>query len=144
MEKAPSDTTEKGRGKVADSGRKVRLLSLSDLDGRTNAAKSARALVTDLESDLGGADRLSAAERELVQRCALASAMLQDMEANWLTGRGLDVAAYTTLANTQSRMLKMLGLSRRPRDVTPDLGDYMARRTPAPVPVPPPPVPPQT
>jgi hypothetical protein len=100
----------------AGAPEKVRLLSLSDLDGRTNAAKSARALIADLESDLGGADQLSAAERELVRRSALAGAMLQDMEVKWLTGLGIEVAAYTTLANSQSRMLNMLGLRRRLRD----------------------------
>jgi hypothetical protein len=66
--------------------------------------------------------------------------MLRDMEANWLTGRGIDLMAYTTLANTQSRLLKMVGLERRPRDVTPTLESYLASR---PVPPPPPrPVPP--
>jgi hypothetical protein len=128
-----------------DTGRKVRLRSLAELDGRTQAAKAAKALIAELEADLGGADRLSAGEHEIVQRCALASAMLRDMEANWLSGRPLDIAAYTTLANTQSRLLKLLGLERRPRDVTPDLHRYIAARaeppshTPAPVPPPPPP-----
>jgi hypothetical protein len=120
-----------------DTGPKARLLSLSDLDGRTLAAKHVKGLISSLEDDLGGADRLSAGEREIVQRAALASAMLQDMEATWLTGRGIDVAAYTTLANTQSRLLKLLGLERRPRDVTPDLDRYIAARA---APLPPPPL----
>jgi hypothetical protein len=128
MENSRPDASEKQSAKAPDAKRSpVKLMSLADLDGRTNAAKTARALVAELESDLGGADRLSAGEREIVQRAALASAMLRDMEAGWLTGRGLDVAGYTTLANTQSRLLKMLGLERRARDVTPDLNDYMKR-----------------
>jgi hypothetical protein len=136
---------------VPDAGRKARLLTLGDMDGRTAAAKNVRALIADIESDLGGADRLSAGEREIVQRAALASAVLQDMEAHWLSGRSLDIASYTTLANTQSRLLKLLGLERRPRDVTPDLARYMeAHAAPAPppqsaptvtaAPLPPPPV----
>jgi hypothetical protein len=108
-----------------DAG-KMRLLTLNDLDGRTKAAMMAKALVADLENDLGGADRLSAAERELVQRAALMAAMLGDAEARWLSGRPVDVAEYTTLANAQSRILKMLGLERRQRDVTPDLHRYIA------------------
>ena len=112
-------------------------MSLADLDGRTIAARDAKALIGDIESDLGGADRLSAGEREIVQRAALASAMLRHMEAGWLTGRGIDVAAYTTLANTQSRLLKMLGLERRPRDVTPDLHKYIAATADKPLPPPP-------
>lgn len=105
---------------------KVALLSLGDLDGRTLAAKQARQLIDDLESDLGGRDRLSAAERELIQRAALAGAMLQDLETRYLMGRGIDVAAYSTLANAQRRLLATVGLKRRPRDVTPDLSAYIA------------------
>src|SRR5262249_11279820 len=82
----------------------------------------------ELESDLGGADQLTAAAREVVQRTALSAVMLRNMEAEWLEGRGVDVAAYTTLANTQSRLLKLIGLERRTRDVTPALSDYLASR----------------
>jgi hypothetical protein len=121
---------EGAQNHAATSGRKVRLLTLADLDGRTNAAKAARALVADLESDLGGADRLSAGEREIAQRAAIASAILHDIEAGWLSGRGIDIAAYTSLANTQSRLLKLLGLERRARDVTPDLPDYIQQASP--------------
>jgi hypothetical protein len=93
--------------------RKVRLLTLGCLDGRTNAAKAARALIADLESDLGGADRLSAAERALVVRAAVAGAMVEHMEATWLSGGDYDVLTYTTLAKLQLRLLTALGL--RPR-----------------------------
>jgi hypothetical protein len=146
MQKVGSDSPEIPADNSPDTGRKVRLLTLGDLDGRTNAAKAARGLIGALQDDLGGADRMNAGEREIVQRAALASAMLQDMEAQWLTGRGLDVAAYTTLSNTQSRLLKLLGLQRRPRDVTPDLAEYVATHASAvpeqaPVPLPPPPYP---
>ena len=122
------DTPGMPADRSQERSRRPRLLSLNDLDGRTNAAKSARALIADLESDLGGSDQLSAAERELVRRSALAGAMLQDMEVKWLSGLGIEVAAYTTLANSQSRMLNMLGLRRRAKDVTPpDLKTYLAR-----------------
>lgn len=135
---------------------KMRLLTLGDLDGRTNAAKAAKALITDLESDLGGADRLSAGERALVVRAAVTTAMVEHIEATWLSGGELDVAAYSALVNVQRRLLTTVGLQRRPRDVTPALADYVAamandeppappapriKRTAEPVPPPPPPVP---
>lgn len=149
MDKVPPDTTGIAAANPPDGRQKVRLLTMGDLDGRTMAAKAVRTLIGDLESDLGGAERLSASEREIVRRTALASAMLQDMEAHWLSGRGVDVAAYTTLSNTQSRLLKLLGLQRRPRDVTPDLAAYVAAKAAAqpakaaPVVLPPPPGPAQ-
>jgi hypothetical protein len=105
---------------------KTKLLSLEQLDGRTIAAKNVRTLIDAIECDLGGSDRLSAAEREIVRRAALASAMLEHLEAAWLTGGGLDVSAYTALANLLRRLLTTVGLERRPRDVTPDLERYIA------------------
>jgi hypothetical protein len=50
---------------------------------------------------------------------------LEDMEARWLSGHPLDVPAYAALTNVVSRSLRILGLQRRPRDVTPDLTSYI-------------------
>jgi hypothetical protein len=121
-------------GKATD---KTRLLTLGELDGRTIAARNVRTLIDSIESDLGGSDRLSAAEREIVRRAALASAMLEHQEAAWLTGGGLDVGAYTALANLLRRLLTTVGLERRPRDVTPDLDKYIAAKTVTVIPPPP-------
>jgi hypothetical protein len=138
----PADTPELPADSPTDAP-KVRLMTLGDLDGRTNAAKAAKALIADLESDLGGADRLSAGERVIVGRAAVSTAMIEDMEARWLSGRPLDVAAYCALVNVQRRLLTTVGLQRRPRDVTPDLAAYVAANTIEAVPVPPtPPGPP--
>lgn len=115
-------------GKPPDKGDKLRLLSIDQLDGRTMAAKNARALIDSLQSDLGGVEHLSAAEREIVQRAALASAMCQHAEALWLMGRPIDVQEYCTLVNAQRRLLVTVGLKRRPRDVTPDLAAYIGQR----------------
>ena len=46
---------------------KTKLATLDQLDGRTIAAKQARALMADIESDLGGRDELSTAEFQLIQ-----------------------------------------------------------------------------
>src|SRR5262245_61574047 len=102
-------------------------MALSDLDGRTNAAKAAKALVSQLESDMGGADRLSAAERALVVRAAITTIMLEHIETGWLAGGDMDVAGYATLTNNLRRLLTTIGLKRQPRDVLPDLNDYIAK-----------------
>jgi hypothetical protein len=136
------DTADIDAGSVPDAP-KVRLMTLGDLDGRTAAARAAKALIADLEADLGGADRLSAGERVIVGRAAVATAMIEDIEARWLSGRSLDVAAYCALVNVQRRLLTTVGLQRRPRDVTPALADYVAAQTIAqPVPAPPVTIPP--
>ena len=136
MENPPPVAPETPVDNPPDAGRKVKLLSLSDLDGRTGAARAVRALISDIEDDLGGADRMSAAEQQIAARAGCAGAMLQNLEALWISGRPIDIQAYTTLANTQSRLLKLLGLERRARDVTPTLSAYLAAKA-APPPLPP-------
>lgn len=107
---------------------KSRLMTLGALDGRTLAARSAKALIADLENDMGGADRLSTAQRVLIQRAAIAAAVVEHMETMWLAGHPIDVGALTTLINTLARTLGALGLERRQRDVTPSLTAYVAAK----------------
>jgi hypothetical protein len=117
---SPADATETRAGNGADApltkAGKVRLRSLDDLDNRTAAARRARELVADLESDLGG--DLSTAERELVKRAALLGAIVEDTEVRWLQRQHADLSLYGTLVDRQRRILETLGLRRRPRDVT--------------------------
>jgi hypothetical protein len=98
---------------------KFKLRTLDDLDQRTNAAHSARALISDLQNDLGGADVLSAGMRELIKRTALVGGLCEDLETRWVQGEKIDIGHYALLANAQRRLLATIGLDRRPRDVTP-------------------------
>lgn len=123
MDSAPIPATS-----PADTG-KLRLLTLADLDSRTRAARQARELMDSIETDLGGSERLSAAERQIVQRAAVTGALLESMEAHWLSGDGIDLQAYLPAANAQRRLLESLGLQRRTKDVTPSLSEYLSRRT---------------
>lgn len=107
----------------------AQLLTLADLDGRTQAARRAKALVETIETDLGGADRLTGAQRELVTRAAVLGALLQHNEAQLLAGRKVDLSDHLAAVNAQRRVLATLGLDRKLRDVTPNLGDYVQRAT---------------
>ena len=107
---------------------KVRLLTLEDLDRRTGAFKRIAELISALEADLGGSDRLSTAQRQIAQRACLMAALLESMEADWLSGNGIDPTIYSALSNTQRRLLEVLGLERKPRDVPPSLAAYIAQK----------------
>lgn len=106
-------------------GRKLRLRSLDDLDGRTSSARMAFQLRAALASDLGGHDSLSTAKKALVNNVALLGAMLEDIGARFLAGEKVDPGAYATLANAQRRLLVDLGLERHARDLTPSLRSYV-------------------
>ena len=110
------------------NGGKVRLLTLEHLDGRTGAARRARELIADIESDLGGSDRLSAGQRQLVQRAAVLGALIESYEASHLAGEPIAIEPYLAAINSQRRVLATIGLERRARDVTPTPAEYLARR----------------
>jgi hypothetical protein len=106
---------------------KLRLLTLGHLDGRTAAARRARELIEAIQTDLGGSDRLSEGERQLVQRAAVLGAYIESCEVKWLGGEAVDLADYLAAINAQRRVLATIGLERRSRDVTPpDPLDYAA------------------
>lgn len=113
--------------KSGRDGTKVRLLSLSDLDGRTRSAQLVSKTIENIFADLGGEDALSVAERLIVRRAAIAGAMSEDLAARWLTGDPVDPAIFATLANVERRQLETVGIKRRARDVTPNLADYIKR-----------------
>ena len=53
-------------------------------------------------------------------RAAVTGAVVEHLEATWLSGGDFDVASYAALAKLQLRLFTALGLERRLRDVTPD------------------------
>ena len=55
--------------------------------------------------------------------------MAEDIEARWLLGEPVDATVLCTLANAQRRLFESVGLSRRPREVTPSVDDYVATAT---------------
>lgn len=119
-----ADSTHIEPAKPADRAGKIRLLSLDGLDRRTAAYRVTRKLIDEIEGDLGGSDRLSTGERQLVQRAAVLGAVLTDTESRWIKGAPIDTTAYCTVVNAQRRVLESIGLRRRMRDV-PSLHDYL-------------------
>jgi hypothetical protein len=105
----------------------VRFLGLKDLDGRSRAAQRTRQLVTAIENDLGGADRLSEGQRQLIQRAAFLSVQCEDFEIRFALGEPIELPDYLATCNNVRRMFEALGLDRRARDVTPSLQAYLAQ-----------------
>jgi hypothetical protein len=125
-EKIPPDTSESTPVPVRKRGRKTALITISDLDKRTGAAKRVGDLVRAIESDLGGSDRLSATQRQLVQRAAVLSAIAEDFEVRWAVGQEVDVGTHVTLINSLRRVYETIGLERVARDVGFTIDDLAA------------------
>jgi hypothetical protein len=103
----------------------MRLKTLDALDSRTHAAAKAKALVSALESDLGGPDNVTVAERQIVQHAGVLGAVIEHQEALWLAGDEVDETALLAAVNCQRRLLETVGLRRRARDVTPNIHQYL-------------------
>ena len=97
----------------------MRLKTLDALDARTHAAQKAQALVSSLEADLGGAENVTVAERQVIQHAGVLGAVIEHQEVSWLAGEEVDESALLAAINCQRRLLETVGLQRRARDITP-------------------------
>jgi hypothetical protein len=105
---------------------KPQLISRSQIDGRTYAAKVFAKIADDVTADLGGRDQLSAVEATLVESFAGIAVMLDDFNLRTLLGEKADPYAYCQISSTLVRVASRLGLQRRARDVSsPTLGDLL-------------------
>jgi hypothetical protein len=101
----------------------TRFLTLKDFDGRSRAALRVKELMAALESDLGGTDYLTQAQKMLVTRAAMLAVQAEDYEARFMLGEPHEVDLHLATVNNLRRLLITLGLERRARNVTPALAD---------------------
>lgn len=116
--------------KTPTNSQPLRLVTIDSLDGRTQAAKEARALRSAIVRDLTGGDddtALSALKLALVDAVAIATVIINDANVRWLQGEPVSLAEITTLSNARRRDAQLLGLERVARDIT-DLDSYLAAK----------------
>jgi hypothetical protein len=92
---------------------------LDNVDGRSAVARRYRDVVNELISDLGGDP--SGAQSAIARRAAALCVVCEQAEAEMVAGGILDLAEFTTAANSLRRLLSDLGLERRAKDITPSL-----------------------
>src|SRR5436853_578731 len=80
--------------------------AISDLDGRTAAARRARELSARLCAGLPSEP--TAAQAELIARGTLLSILASDCEVKVLRNQPIDIHAYVALVNCQRRVLQVL------------------------------------
>lgn len=122
------DRKSHGRSRVTNGNE-----LLPGIDGRGIYARRARDLVALFVSDLGGIDAASEAEKAIVRRASILCVELENLEVQFAKAGAAEPAAldlYQRTSNSLGRLLDRLGLKRRPRDVTPDIGTYLSSREP--------------
>lgn len=118
-----------------------RALDLGKLDGRSEAGQALKRLRTQLETDLGGVENLSAQERILLDRIVKKVLIVEMLESYSLSRRSIFkrngelIGAlgrhYLSFCESLRRDLVAVGLSRRAKGV-PSLSAYLAARAQAP------------
>ena len=98
------------------------------VDGRSRFARRYRDLIQDMSGDLGGADRLSTLQHQLIRRAAALATRCEMAEADLAAGRAIDSERFASDVALIVRVARQLGLERVARDVTgqPDLKTYLA------------------
>jgi hypothetical protein len=104
---------------------------LDNVDGRSAVARRYRDVLSELISDLGGDP--SGAQSAIARRAASLCVVCEQAEAEMLAGGILDLAEFTTAANSLRRLLSDLGLERRAKDITPSLSQYLTSESRKPV-----------
>jgi len=94
-----------------------RPFSRREIDGRSSAAKLFDGLTAAIEADLGGADQLSAIERNLIQAFAGAAVTLHHLNAQLMAGHEINLAQHAQAVSAMVRVASRLGLQRRQKDV---------------------------
>jgi hypothetical protein len=118
LEKPPSKT----RSKLSNGS------AVLNADGRSATARRYRDVLAELISDLGGDP--SGAQTAIARRASALCVVCEQAEAEMVAGGVLDLAEFTTAANSLRRLLSDLGLERRAKDITPSLASYLeAKRT---------------
>jgi hypothetical protein len=103
----------------------TKLFCVEGLDGRSQTARRFRDLVETMTLDLGGLDRLSEGQKQLVRRAAGLAIMSEGVEADLCRNLAFDADQYGQLCDRLGRCLQRLGLERVSRDVTPSLQSYL-------------------
>ena len=123
-----------GRAKIDPSLTRVRSAItngshlLADVDGRSSWMRRLRDLIQGHIADAGGIDLMSTAEQSIVRRASMLELQMEMLETRFADNDGVASAdqllLYQRTANSTRRLLELVGLKRRQRDITPHPLDY--------------------
>jgi hypothetical protein len=101
---------------------------LPGIDGRTLVARRYREVAAAILVDQGGGDRCSEARKQLIRRFAAAAVLAEQLESRLVNGEAIDIQEHATLSSILVRLASRIGINRIPKEVTPDLLDYIESR----------------
>ena len=102
---------------------------LPGVDGRSAWIRRCKDVIAEHLTDMGGSDNTSAAERSIVRRAAVLTTELEMLEARFAQAgeaTAADLDLYIRASGNLRRLLEAVGLSRRTKDVTPTVAEYVS------------------
>jgi len=118
---SPTQRTRIGNGKQL-------FLGESEVDERSAPARRFREVFVQIITDIGGDP--TEAQIQIARRASALAVWSESNEAELAKGSAIDIAAFTTAANSLRRLLADLGLERRAKDITtPSLSEYLRSRS---------------
>jgi hypothetical protein len=98
---------------------------LPGIDGRSPTARRYRDLVSALAVDQGGADGMSEARAQLCRRFAAAACLAENMEADLVNGKQINIGEHCLLSSTLVRLASRIGINRHAREIVPSVAQYL-------------------
>jgi hypothetical protein len=102
----------------------------SETDLRRGHARRFKEIVYAVASDLGGFDRMSALQLQLIRRAAALAVIAEAAEARIAQGQApsnAELGGYIAISNAMRRLAHSLGLKRIPREIQ-SLDEYLNSR----------------
>ena len=119
-----------GRSKMTNArfaGRVTSRALFYDGDGRSPWSRRYRDLVALFADDAGGLETLTELKLALIRRCAALVCECERMENALADGEKVDVDLLARLSSHIRRVAESIGIDRVRRDVTPTIGELVAR-----------------
>ena len=101
---------------------------LPGIDGRSLVGRRYRDIAAAMVADAGGEDRCSETKIQLIRRFSAAAVLAEAMEADLANGKQIDLNEHSLLSSTLVRIASRIGINRIPKNLTPNLHDYIAER----------------
>jgi hypothetical protein len=87
-------------------------------------------ITAQVAADLGGAERCTETRMSLIRRFASLCVVLEEQDVRLANGDEIDLSSYSHLSSTLVRLAARIGLKRTPKNVTPELRDYLREGRP--------------
>ena len=103
---------------------------LPSVDGRSLLARRYRDIANQVAVDAGGADCLSEAKLQLIRRFSAVACLAEAMESKLAQGKQIDITEHSLLCSTMTRLAQRIGVERVPKNVAPNLEQYLSSNAP--------------